>query len=340
MTDDLKDRVKAAVNLADWIRGEGFPLTGGPAEFKCRCPFHDEKTPSFNVVNKGGEGWFFYCHGCEASGDIFEWIMRRKGLPFPQALRLAANSVGISIPEGPERLHHPGEPELAARAGLRTSGRGGPNRPQDAGGTFQPEKYRPLVPEGKVWRYLTEKRRLDAGLLVDYAVGETTDGEAYAFKYQWRPAGWPENRAPRFEFLKVVKVDRPEGKKIEWRDPKGGRNILFGMAVARVAAAQAAGGELIICEGELDAISWAQYGFAAVSVPGGAKYTGWLDLCWDWLQPFKQIHISFDEDAAGRLKVVEIVTRLGIARTDIVRLPEKEAAGVNLPISRESSATP
>ena len=44
------------------------------------------------------------------------------------------------------------------------------------------------------------------------------------------------------------------------------------------------------------------------------------------MQAFKKIHISFDEDAAGRMKVVEIVTRLGIARTDIVRLPEREEA--------------
>ena len=49
-------------------------------------------------------------------------------------------------------------------------------------------------------------------------------------------------------------------------------------------------------------------------------------MCWDWLQEFKKIHVSFDEDAAGRMKLLEVVTRLGIARTDILRLPFKDVA--------------
>ena len=130
----------------------------------------------------------------------------------------------------------------------------------------------PLVVDGKVHQYLTKKRGLDGGLLVDYSVGETADGEAYSLAYKWRPPDWPANRErAHFEFCKVVKVDRPNGKKDEWRDPKGGKNILFGMESAIVKAAQAARGELVISEGELDAISWAHNGFAAVSVPGGAK---------------------------------------------------------------------
>lgn len=60
-------------------------------------------------------------------------------------------------------------------------------------------------------------------------------------------------------------------------------------------------------------------------MPGGAKALGWIDRCWEWLQAFGKIHIAFDEDEAGRGKVIEIVTRLGMARTDIVRLPEKTA---------------
>ena len=61
-------------------------------------------------------------------------------------------------------------------------------------------------------------------------------------------------------------------------------------------------------------------------MPGGAKYTGWIDLCWEWLERFSKIHISFDEDAAGRMKVMEIVSRLDIVRADIVRLPERAGA--------------
>lgn len=301
--DEIKERVRASLDLADFIRNDGIPLKGGPNEWKACCPFHAEKTPSFTV---NSDKQIFHCFGCSANGDVFEYIMRKKGLDFPQALRLAANSVGIAVPE--RRVQRPREfmQERAER------------------GAFDPEKFRALVPDGKVWNYLTKKRGLDGGLLVKYGVGETSDGEAYAFAYKWWPPGMvrKEGARPRFEFCKVVKVDRGEGgKKIEWREPKGGKNILFGMFAVPDDAT-----ELVIAEGEIDAITWAQYGFHAVSVPGGAGYLGWIDICYEWLERFRKIHISFDEDRAGRQKVVEVVQRLGMARTDIIRLPEKEAA--------------
>jgi len=206
------------------------------------------------------------------------------------------------------RIYQPGEVKAAA---------------EPVRSPFAPEKYRALTEGSAAYLYLTEVRKLSAVLLADYSVGETVDGLAYSLAYKWRPANLPANRKPLFEFCKVVKVERPDGKKVEWRDPKGGKNILFGMCSQQVEAVAASGGELVISEGELDAITWAQYGYAAVSVPGGAKYTGWIDVCWEWLQRFKKIHVSFDEDTTGRMKVVEIVTRLGMARTDIIRLPQK-----------------
>ena len=299
---EIKERVKALVSLADHVIASGVLLTGGPVEFKGLCPFHSEKTPSFTV---NAEKRLFHCFGCGASGDVYEFEMRRKGFDFMGALRLVANSVGIALPE--KRVYQPSEVRAA----------GSPQR-----GAFDPEKFRALVPGGKVCKYLTEMRKLEGGKVAEYSVGETADGEAYSFGYKWWPPGVPrkEGAKPRFEFCKVVKVDRLNGKKEEWREPKGGKNILFGMAAVPEGAT-----ELVIAEGEIDAITWAQYGFPAVSVPGGAAYTGWLDICWDWLQRFKKIHVSFDEDRAGRQKVVEVVQRLGMARTDIIRLPEKEA---------------
>ena len=305
--DAIKLRVKAAVNLAEFIGREIELKKVGENEWKALCPFHAEKSPSFTVYFKNGQ-WGFHCFGCEASGDVFEWIMRRQGLAFPQALTAAANYAGISVDEPARRIYQP--PEVRAAM-------------ESARGAFCPEKYRALTEGSAAFHYLTEQRRLPAPLLADYSVGETVDGLAYSFAYKWRPANWPVNRKPAFEFCKVVKVERPLGKKEEWRDPKGAKSILFGMCSSLVETSAANGGELVICEGELDAVTWAFYGHAAVSVPGGAKSTGWIDLCWDWLQRFKTIHISFDEDDAGRMRLVEMVTRLGMARTDIIRLPEK-----------------
>jgi hypothetical protein len=307
---EVKERVKTTVNLADYIIASGVPLNGGPVEFKALCPFHNEKTASFSV---NVEKRLFHCFGCGASGDVFAYVMRAKGLDFMTALKLVANSVGIALPE--RRVYQ--SPEVRAAAAIQR-------------GRFDTDRFRDLVSRSKVWSYLTEKRKLDPEKLVEYSVGETADGDAYYFAYKWWPPGMQHKDGcePRLEFYKIVRTDRDaNGKKFEWREPKGGKNILFGMCAPDVERAHAEGGELIICEGELDAISWAQNGFAAVSVPGGALYTGWLDTCWDWLQPFTKIHINFDEDRAGRKKVVEIVQRLGMGRTDIIRLPERPSGG-------------
>lgn len=304
---EARDRIKNLADLAEVVRRDGVHLTGGPNEFKGLCPFHKEKSPSFTVFNKDG-GWAFHCFGCGVNGDVFEWVMRQKGLSFPNALALLANEFGVVLPEAEKRLYQPREVRREKNSPPR--------------GPFNPDDYRALTPGSPAFEYLTKKRLLSPEMLQQYSVGETADGEAYSFAYRWRPPGFPDSREkPQFEFCKVVKVERIDGKKQERRDPKGGKNILFGMEAACVRAARDARGALVICEGEIDAITWASYGFAAVSVPGGAKYLGWIEICWDWLEAFSKIMVSFDEDTAGREKVHEIVKRLGIARAEIIRLP-------------------
>lgn len=305
--DEFKLQVKAAVNLAEFIGREVELKKVSETEWHALCPFHNEKSPSFTVFHKD-DGWRFHCFGCAAGGDVFEWIMRRHSMSFPQALTQAANFAGLANADSAQRLYQPPQPKAAERQH----------------GLIIPEKFRTLTESSSAFRYLTEVRRLPVQLLGDHGVGETLDGLAYAFKYQWRPANRPPaTHKPVIEFYKVVDVARPEGRKIERRTPRGGRNILFGMCAPTVEQAAATGGELVVSEGEIDAVTWAVYGFPAVSIPCGANYTGWIDVCWEWLQRFRKIHISFDEDESGRMKVVEIVTRLGMARTDIIRLPLK-----------------
>lgn len=64
--------------------------------WKGLCPFHEEKTPSFNV-NPDRE--MFHCFGCQVGGDVIAFLMQHDGLTFPEAARMLAAELGIVIPE-------------------------------------------------------------------------------------------------------------------------------------------------------------------------------------------------------------------------------------------------
>jgi DNA primase len=60
------------------------------------CPFHKEKSPSFNVNPDRG---FFHCFGCKESGSAIDFIMKQEGYTFPEAVRALAERAGIAIEE-------------------------------------------------------------------------------------------------------------------------------------------------------------------------------------------------------------------------------------------------
>ncbi|MFN7982320.1 MAG: DNA primase [Vicinamibacterales bacterium] len=64
--------------------------------YKGLCPFHGEKTPSFQV---DPEKAFFYCFGCQRGGDVFKFIELQENLGFADAVRLLAQKIGMSLPE-------------------------------------------------------------------------------------------------------------------------------------------------------------------------------------------------------------------------------------------------
>ena len=80
------EEVRAHADLVDVI-GELVPLKKSGKEFKANCPFHEERTPSFYVVPAKG---FYKCFGCDESGDVFSFVMKRLGLDFVEAVRYVA----------------------------------------------------------------------------------------------------------------------------------------------------------------------------------------------------------------------------------------------------------
>lgn len=91
---EIIQRIKDSVDLAAVVGGVVKLRRQGSA-WVGLCPFHSERTPSFQVVADRG---FYHCFGCGKHGDIFTWIMEREGLVFHEALEQLARSVGIEIP--------------------------------------------------------------------------------------------------------------------------------------------------------------------------------------------------------------------------------------------------
>jgi DNA primase len=66
--------------------------------YTARCPFHDEKTPSFSV---NPDKQFFYCFGCGAGGNALGFLMDYENLDFPRAVETLASSAGLEVPREP-----------------------------------------------------------------------------------------------------------------------------------------------------------------------------------------------------------------------------------------------
>jgi DNA primase len=78
------------------VVSEYLPLRKAGGNYLGLCPFHGEKTPSFNV-NPARE--IFHCFGCGAGGNAFSFVMKIEGISFPEAVKLLARKAGIEIEE-------------------------------------------------------------------------------------------------------------------------------------------------------------------------------------------------------------------------------------------------
>jgi len=109
---DFAQTVKQQADIVKVIESYIRLRNAGAQRFKGLCPFHKEKTPSFNV--NGGSQQFFYCFGCQASGDVFSFVAKIENVTFPEAVRIVAGKCGIPLPK-----REFSSPEEAAGARMR-----------------------------------------------------------------------------------------------------------------------------------------------------------------------------------------------------------------------------
>src|SRR5438094_10671751 len=77
-------RIRESANLTEIVREHVPTLKKRGRNYTARCPFHQERTPSFAVNPEMG---VFKCFGCGAGGDVFKFVMLTEGLTYPEAIR-------------------------------------------------------------------------------------------------------------------------------------------------------------------------------------------------------------------------------------------------------------
>jgi DNA primase len=158
--DDLLDRVDIVEVIDRRVK-----LKKAGKNYTARCPFHDEKTPSFSV---NPDKQFYYCFGCGAGGNALGFVMDYDNVDFPQAVETLASNAGLEVP--------------------REQAPGGPGREQREQGN------KPLYAlMEQVANYYKQQLRQhpQAKKAVDYLKGRGLSGEiARTFDLGFAPPGW------------------------------------------------------------------------------------------------------------------------------------------------------
>lgn len=160
----------------------------------------------------------------------------------------------------------------------------------------QPKALMPLSDRATQW--LEQDRGLSKSSIEAYRVmGSGTD---VAFlSYVGPDVAWIKYRNPQ--------------DKSRMRVEKGGTAVLFGWQ-----AIPEGSRSVVICEGEIDAMSWYDLGYPALSVPNGAQGLTWVETEYERLERFDELLIAFDTDEQGRKGAKALANRLGVERCRLV----------------------
>ncbi|RBP26457.1 DNA primase [Marinobacter pelagius] len=298
--EDLLDRI----DLAELI-GSRITLKKAGANYKACCPFHDEKTPSFNVRPDKG---FYHCFGCGAHGDAISFVREFEGLGFTEAVEELAKRAGLEVPY-----------DRAARQEMQQA------RTLTDALDFANQFYRNALrsPAGNYALDYLKQRGLDDVIIeryqLGYAPGTGTalyDAAAQDLKGPLIETGTVSDRYGRprdlFRNRVMFPIRNTRGRTVAF----GGRTLgddkakyinspesdvfhksreIYGLFEARQAIRQL--DKLLVVEGYMDVIALAQYGIDyAVATLGTATNQDSLQAL---LKQVRHVVFCFDGDNAG-----------------------------------------
>ena len=156
------DRVKQQADIVRII-GEYVQLKKAGQNFRGLCPFHSEKSPSFNVHPTKQ---IYHCFGCGVGGDVFKFVMEMEKCSFPESIRVVAEKCGIAVPQPRERSPEERK-ENQQRAALVEMHR--------VAQTFFTKQLEGTA-EGKVARAYLEDRGLEKTAIDQFGIGYAPSG--------------------------------------------------------------------------------------------------------------------------------------------------------------------
>jgi len=324
ITDAVIEDIKSRIDLGDLIASYGVAVRHSGSSLKACCPFHNEKTPSFNInVAKG----FYHCFGCGESGDAIKFVMKQEGLSFVEAVKKLAAQCGIEIEE-----------RVDPESGLR-------KRLYALMAELAQFYRRCLVKmkEASVARDYLAKRRLDENAQEAFLIGYAPNGIAailkWAEKYHYTPEelqaagvvklptrpgdlGYHrfggrlmftvrdrQGRVVAFSGRQLV-AKKNSGKYVNSPETPIFRKsgVLFGFDKAAGEIARSPHREVICCEGQIDTIRLHVCGFKTAVASQGTAFTE------EHAKMIKRVAdtavLMYDDDAAGRKATIRVASML------------------------------
>ena len=338
ITESTVEEIKARIDLADLIASYGIQVKTAGASKKACCPFHHEKTPSFNINESKG---FYHCFGCGESGDAIKFVQKMDGLTFVEAVKKLAEQCGVKIEEredpaaGKRKRLHALMAELAAfyhRCLLK-------------------------MKEAEPAREYLKSRDLGDEVQESFLIGYAPNGAAsmmkWAEKYGYTAAEMEEAgvikppRGPgdqgyhRFGGRLMFSIKDKQGRVVAFSgrqlvaSKNSGKyvtspetlifkksNVLVGFDKAAGNIAKSPHHEAIVCEGQIDTIRLHISGFPVAVASQGTAFTE------EHVKMLKkvadQVTLVFDDDAAGHKATIRTAGLFLAAEMPVrvVSLPE------------------
>ena len=338
ITEATVEEIKARIDLADLIASYGIQVKTAGASKKACCPFHHEKTPSFNINESRG---FYHCFGCGESGDAIKFVQKMDGLTFVEAVKKLAEQCGVKIEEKEDPAAGKRKRLLALMAELAQFYHRCLLKTKEAEPAREYLKSRDLGDD------------VQESFLIGYAPNGISTIMKWAEKYNFTaeelsdagvikpPRGPGDQGYHRFGGRLMFSIRDKQGRVVAFSgrqlvaSKNSGKyvnspetlifkksNVLFGFDKAAGNIAKSAHHEAIVCEGQIDTIRLHVSGFPVAVASQGTAFTE------EHVKMLKkvadQVTLVFDDDAAGHKATIRTAGLFLAAEMPVrvVSLPE------------------